>query len=493
MVSLELWTDSFHEGEWFIENLKRHFSKTTCLYIHNFIPQYTLQLDERNSLSITIFGSYKSWENIPSKIEKLLELGKPDIVLYDRKRDTIIIAIEETAAVPTGNQALQRCERIFGSAYYHIPFAYLLPEYGMHKDGGVRRTSIWPTLLALKLSLQFQVPSISLLYSDIDNPEDYSKGTGLSILFEYAFYLTKKHLNLLDKKEYDKLNEIITSEIINMCAFVVSQWENIIRFFPDMADFSNKDKIDSLCRRIMGDSSSSFDIEHFLHWPLCKDRKIPNEFKEIALGFINEEAFLKHLDGCVMDNKGYVISEGAGSKPQTKSDIKAWLKLQEKQSARYDLDYKLPIKDFKKTKNGNYHITTSKNITYLIDTIDCIEKAYKSVFPARNVSIKQLLKNYDLSPVFLYVCNSLTPRRMFGDPFTGQFSAFSNIFCYSGSYKKTRTSIIYLPYQSAGFFYQGDKLIENKGMSIYTLLADLIICNNGYVISLLENGKLYGK
>jgi len=493
MKSLELWTDSFHEGEWFIENISKHFLKASCLYIHNFIPQYTLQFDKENSLSITIFGSYQSWKNIPNKIEKLLELGKPDIVLYDREKDEIVIAIEETAAVPTGNQALQRCERIFGSAYHHIPFAYLLPEYGMHKDGGVRRTSIWPTLLALKLSLQFQVPSISLLYSDVDNPEDYSKGTGLAVLFKYSYYLIKRHLKILTQKESEELDAIITKEITQMCGFVVSQWENIIRFFPDMADFSNKENIDMLCKRILGDTASGFDIDHFLNWPLCKDRTIPDEFKEVALGFINEEAFLIHVDKSVRENKGYVLSGGVGSKPQTKTDIDSWLKLQRKQSEIHDFEYKLPIKKFQETENGNFHITTSKNITYLIDSIDAVENAYQSTFPERKISLKKLLQKHELLPVFLYVCNSLKPRRMFGDPFTGQFSAFSNIFCYSGTYKKIRSAIIYLPYQSAGYFYDNGELINNKGMSIYALLADIIICNNGYAISLLENGKLYGK
>ena len=94
----------------------------------------------------------------------------------------------------------------------------------------------------------------------------------------------------------------------------------------------------------------------------------------------------------------------------------------------------------------------------------------------------------------MYVCNSFKPRRIFGDPFTGQFAAFSNIFSYSSSYEKIRSTIIYFPYHSAGYFFDNnDKLIKNKGIMIYLLLADIIICNNGYVISMLEKGKLYGK
>ena len=61
---------------------------------------------------------------------------------YDANSREILFAVEETAATPTGNQAMQRCERQYGSARFRIPYWYLISEYGLHRDGGVRRDSI---------------------------------------------------------------------------------------------------------------------------------------------------------------------------------------------------------------------------------------------------------------------------------------------------------------------------------------------------------------
>ena len=75
--------------------------------------------------------------------------------------------------MPTGNQSLQRLERVWYAADQNIPFVYLLGKYGLHKDGNIRTTSIWPSYLALKLSTQYSIPSLTLLYGSRQNPEDY--------------------------------------------------------------------------------------------------------------------------------------------------------------------------------------------------------------------------------------------------------------------------------------------------------------------------------
>ncbi len=40
--------------------------------------------------------------------------------LYYPEKDKICFAVEETAAVPTGNQALQRCERLYTQSLWVI-------------------------------------------------------------------------------------------------------------------------------------------------------------------------------------------------------------------------------------------------------------------------------------------------------------------------------------------------------------------------------------
>src|SRR5207237_1456906 len=96
--------------------------------------------------------------------------------------DNILLVVEETNAVPTGNQSLQRLERIWKAADSRIPCIYLRPKYGMHIDGGLRTNSIWPAYLALKLNLQYDVLSLTLLFGDRSSPENYSVGTGVPLL-----------------------------------------------------------------------------------------------------------------------------------------------------------------------------------------------------------------------------------------------------------------------------------------------------------------------
>ena len=489
MKKMEIWADSFHEGEWFLTNLSPFCKIQNTNYIYGFIPSHTLQITESINVNFTVFGSYKSWGNLPAKIEKLLDYGKPDIIIYDRDSDTIVLAIEETAAVPTGNQALQRCERIFGSAYLKTPFSYLLPEYGIHTDGQNRRTSIWPTLLALKLSIQFGVPSVSFMYSDSDNPEDYHKGTGLKSLFEYSYLQIKKHLNLLDENEKNRLKKVLSDQISLMCTFIVDQYTNIINYLPSVDQLRDQNFVDALAQKILDKrNSGNLNLDTFLNWPCKKDIGGASPL----LGHINKDSFLSGIDTAVENNNGYVISQGVGSKPQSKESIDEWLLSQAKQSNKINIDYSCPVKSFLKTENGNYHITTSKNITYFIDNIAHLDTAFHDAFPKRKFKLSDLLSNHKDLPSFLYVSNSLKPNRIFGDPFTGQFATFSNLFCFTCSYERYRSSIIYLPYVSAGCFYDNSNtLVQNKGLSIYLLLADIIICNNGYVISMMEKGRLY--
>ena len=51
------------------------------------------------------------------------------------KRESVLFGVEETAAVPTGNQSLQRLERVWYATTKGVPFTYLMGEYGLRKDG----------------------------------------------------------------------------------------------------------------------------------------------------------------------------------------------------------------------------------------------------------------------------------------------------------------------------------------------------------------------
>jgi hypothetical protein len=182
-----LWADSFHEGDWACREIANQVvllgGSFQHSYLQGFIPVFTYSVGTVN-LQITVYGNYASWEPKPQPLKDLLAWGKPDLVLISDKTGEILLAVEETAATPTGNQALQRCERQYGASREGFPFWYLISEFGIHSDGGIRRDSIWPTLMGLELMEATQVASIVLHYSDAQNPEDYGSGDGTNSLFE---------------------------------------------------------------------------------------------------------------------------------------------------------------------------------------------------------------------------------------------------------------------------------------------------------------------
>src|SRR3989337_1889004 len=107
-VRLEFWADSFHEGNWACEELSKYFDVKNIRYEKNFIPIYSFALNANTDLEVSVLGSYKNWSPLPDVISYLLDWGKPDLIVYDPVGAKVLFAMEETAAVPTGNQALQR-------------------------------------------------------------------------------------------------------------------------------------------------------------------------------------------------------------------------------------------------------------------------------------------------------------------------------------------------------------------------------------------------
>jgi hypothetical protein len=247
--TLEVWSDSFKEGEWFLENLSTqfHLERVDRANRYNFQPVYTFYKDKIPLFVATVFGDYRGWDPVPVVIKKILDYGKPDVILYDRAKDRVFFAVEETAAVPTGNQSLQRLERVCFSAEQRIPFIYLISEYGLHKDGGVRRTSIWPSYLALKLSSQYRVPSLTLLYSDAEHPEDYSIGTGVGDLSAISYLFIQEWLGF-DVKA--KKKDIFSKVIRQMVEFISDQADEISPHLPGRSILTSKEVLDFIIKRI---------------------------------------------------------------------------------------------------------------------------------------------------------------------------------------------------------------------------------------------------
>lgn len=279
MKKLEIWADSFHEGVWCCNNICSYLTASgysyTNNYLNGFIPHYIIKYRDEQILDLVVYGSYKSWNPMPSKIRELISWGKPDFIAYDAETDTILFAVEETAATPTGNQAMQRCERQYGSAHLRIPYWYFVSEYGEHIDGGVRRDNIWPSISAIKLTMIKKTPCIVLHYSDIDNVEDYNAGNGLGLLFSSLSKAIENYV--FNRGLFANIEDLIAQQYKEMLNFISSQWENVIDFLPSRSLLLHDSTADAISRFAL--NHQTLDDEtlrtQILTWPLTTG--VPDE------------------------------------------------------------------------------------------------------------------------------------------------------------------------------------------------------------------------
>jgi hypothetical protein len=476
---LEFWADSFHEGDWASKGLATFLDVKSVEFIEGFIPKYTFLIDESNELEVTVFGSYKNWSPLPAKISELLDWGKPDLIIYDPISEKIILAVEETAAVPTGNQALQRCERIYGSSRSEIPFWYLLSEFGLHVDGGVRRDSIWPTVLALKLSCIKRTPSVVLHYSDIKSPEDYSAGEGYTELFKvmHAYVLVWAGL-----AEESILTPILKGQYQHMLDFVNTQWHSITSFIAGL-DEVNENTAGQIADYVAKDSESELNFLEYLNWGKTDAIPRPVYQKISPSGIIKQDRLINELESLVRLKHAYNLASGAGSKPQPKNSVETWIAQQKRMfetGNKTNASFEMKIDDFPLSPTGNIHVTTAKNVYYLADSWGEVKDSINSAYP-------RLAKKWDdennNEPVLVFISNSLKPGRIFGDPFTGQLSAYSNIFSKNLIGQKTRLVVAYYPHQShTQLFTPVGAMRTNKGIVIMKELLDIAIFQGGVAV-----------
>ena len=486
--NIEIWADSFHEGDWCCENIATIANKagytTSKTFIRGLQPEYTLTKGDYE-IVLTVFGSYRSWSPIPEKIKELIDWGKPDFIAYDANSDNILFAVEETAATPTGNQAMQRCERQYGSSRFKIPYWYLISEYGMHHDGGVRRDSIWPTIAAIKLSIINKTPCLVLHYSDIDNPEDYGSGSGVHLLFSSLFSILQNHAQAKDR--LSGMESLLESQYAEMLSFVQSQWKNIIDFLPSESAINDKQTAKILAEISTGDSSHSNSINELLSWPKINDVPISVRNKWTKKPLLKYDPLCAKMEQDIEDGKAYYLSDNAGSgKPPTAQQLSGWIKQQEALFKRGDAltppaSFSMQLADFPDTGNGNgrRHLTTAKNIVYLYDSWNTFVESVYYAYPRLKNKFKKLEED---KPVFVYVSNSIKPGRLFGDPFTGQLAAYSTAFGKFDSNK--RMVVAYFPHQVHTQAIHGSSVASNKGMTLMGELTDYIIFHSGVAISL---------
>ena len=530
-VSLEIWADSFHEGEWCCDRLgdicESLGGKYHVEYQNGFIPKYVFSTSSYQ-MTITVYGSYKSWAPIPKRIKNLIAWGKPDFIAYDPEKDEILFAVEETAAVPTGNQALQRCERIYGSAKERIPFFYLLSEFGRHKDKGIRRSSIWPSVMSIKLSYIHRTPCVVLFYSDEEHPEDYNYGIGVDMMFKMLFQLLDNHAQR--KPKFYKMDDIYRQAYRNMIGFVNSQWREQINFLP--GEETDPVKLDELATvltnfAINGEDDLTKLPSSYLVWPNVDG--LPDQVRQSQMGkpLIKPDRLCELLEQDLTRGKAYSLSDNAGSRPQAVSSIHKWIKEQEalfySESIPNGAVFSLKVEDFPSSRkvevdfgeedilegvtdelgledeeveedldvevglNDNpqgtenpedkdyRHVTTSKNIVYLYDRWADLKAAIGTAYPRLQEPLKTI--GNDEMPVMIYISNSLKKGRIFGDPFTGQLSAYATIF--GKDVRKKRMVIAYYPHQVHTQYLKGG---SNKGKVLLSDVTDYLLFTGGVLV-----------
>jgi len=176
------------------------------------------------------------------------------------------------------------------------------------------------------------------------------------------------------------------------------------------------------------------------------------------------------------------------SRPQEKEDVAEWIAQQKamfKTNKLANANFTLTLSDFPKSEAGRLHLTTAKNVFYLMDSNRDVEAAIRKAFPRlENAAIE------GDGLAFLYISNSLKPGRIFGDPFTGQLSAFANIFTKDVLGQKTRTAIAYYPHQVHTQLVADDGVFKkNKGITIMRDLLDYAIFQGGVLVN-LKTGKI---
>lgn len=483
---IEIWADSFHEGEWCCDNLKLYAEKIGInfekQYEYGFMPIYTMQLEDIK-IRFEVYGSYSAWENVPKQISQLLSLGKPDFIAFSYDSNEIIFAVEETSATMTGNQPLQRCERQYGSAKNKIPFWYLVSEFGTHLDGGIRRDSIWPTISALKLSVICEVPNIVLHYSGEKAPENYSGGKGLDLLFSSLLQYLLAYLSDSKQSSLILSMERQYSEMIN---FVNSQWENMIDFIPSRNELTNSSTPRLIAYCALGEKDETKGkLDGFLQWPLTTEVSEAEKVHWKKSDLLTYDVLSEQLELDIERGYCYILSNNTGSgRPPKERQIINFLIHQKKDfekggSLMPPASYDFELSSFSKTNSGNYNLTTSKNILYLYDNwSDLLTSLYKAFS-----RLKGKLDYVINEPAMVYISNSLAPRRVFGDPFIGQLTAYSVIF---GRFDERKRKIVaYYPHQSYTYYSS----TKGKGKRLLLELVDYIIFAGGVVIE-VSTGKV---
>ena len=138
----------------------------------------------------------------------------------------------------------------------------------------------------------------------------------------------------------------------------------------------------------------------------------------------------------------------------------------------------MTLDSFPQSRSGRRHVTTAKNVFYLIDRWAYLRQLLENCYERLQGSLGAWDEQ---RPCLLYVSNSISPGRIFGDPFTGQIAAFATVF--DKLEDESRMFVGYFPHQTHGQVPDPMRL-SNKGLKIMAALTDLLIFHGGVGVDL---------
>lgn len=211
MKTIEVFCDDI--SVWLDKNLNRYDAKRCSVYG-----------TEEPSLIFQIFGidwvfyiyGMNNTDMVPEKIKKASYEGcRPDIWFYDRERDEILLAIEETATAPVGNALKQRIPRPMWAIDNNIPFLYISPIEGMDNSNKQKRKITGPFYELVRFNPQSFITKEK--YNLVEVMEDVSKENTKKYLIKSPFKLSKLGKTKLSVKKTDtlgKVKQIIDSDYL---------------------------------------------------------------------------------------------------------------------------------------------------------------------------------------------------------------------------------------------------------------------------------------
>jgi len=260
---IEIWCDNQVEGFQAINILadiarEQGFDVMVDL-LQGHIPRLIAIRDDVQ-ITILAFGPFRAWQHEPDDIEERILSGKPDFIPYNRSTNSILFALEDTAATCTGNQSQQRAERVCSLVRNGIPTAYCLPAYATKPtDSKARRPNLWMSMTALKLIEATGTPALIFTYGDEENPDDRAAGDGVVNVWTLLLGFILRDCGLPET-----CNALIRQQIRYMLEAIDNQHEGLFSDLPGWDSDSLDQYEESYYRLTRGED---VDPEHLpLNW-----------------------------------------------------------------------------------------------------------------------------------------------------------------------------------------------------------------------------------